>query len=174
MKHVLALIALCLSAQITVDVPWGDTSIPFSWQSLVVMLIGWYSAPRWAALIVVAYWVLGAIGLPVFADGRGGVEVLTGGSGGFLHGFLWSALWLAVYRRRIRPFPGRVLFGFLSATLVLFTFGLIHLTLLYDFGRAVQYGLAPFWIVALIKVGLLWAVVKVQQGVSRTYSGASR
>ena len=41
-----------------------------------------------SAAAVVLYWLLGAIGLPVFAGFTGGLAVLIGPTGGYLLGFL--------------------------------------------------------------------------------------
>ena len=143
--------------------PWGDTGIPFSLQSIAVFLIGWYLPVSQTLVVIVAYLLLGAMGLPVFADGKAGLDILLGGSGGFLHGFFWSAVFLGFWRKRLAPVWWRAPLGFLMATVILFGFGLLHLTVLYDFGRAVAYGLAPFWVMALVKVGVLWGVVAVMK-----------
>ena len=157
-RAAVALIALCLSAQVTLAVPWGATTIPFSLQSLAVFLIGWYLPVRWSAVVVLAYLLLGTLGLPVFADGESGWSVLRGGSGGFLQGFFWSVVFLGIWKYYRPATRHRAPLGFLLATIVLFAFGLLHLTVLYDFSRAVAYGLAPFWVVALLKVGVLWLI----------------
>ena len=163
----IALLLLCLSAQITLEVPWGATAIPFSLQSIAVFLIGWYRPPAHAAGIILVYLLLGGLGLPVFADGESGWTVLAGGSGGFLHGFFWSALFLALWHQRGWTSGRQILTALLLATVILFTFGLLHLTVRYDFGRAVQYGLAPFWVVALLKAVLIWGIISLQRRLRR-------
>jgi biotin transport system substrate-specific component len=52
----------------------------------------------WAAVSTALYLLLGAFGLPVFAKGAAGVGVLLGNTGGFLVGYLLSALVVGALR----------------------------------------------------------------------------
>ena len=54
--------------------------------------------PRWAAVTVILYLLLGAFGLPVFAKGSSGVGTLFGTTGGFLFGYLLAALLVGFLR----------------------------------------------------------------------------
>lgn len=51
-------------------------TVPFTLQTLAVGLIASIFRPREAALSVALYLLLGAIGLPVFAGGSGGIAAL--------------------------------------------------------------------------------------------------
>lgn len=55
---------------------------------LIALLLGW----KKAVLAIVTYIILGAIGLPVFSNGRGGYAHLIGLTGGFIFGYLLLAL----------------------------------------------------------------------------------
>jgi biotin transport system substrate-specific component len=54
-----------------------------------------------ALLLVVSYLFLGALGLPVFSDGKSGVEVLLGPHIGFFIGFLMSNVAASVLKNRL-------------------------------------------------------------------------
>lgn len=84
-----ALLAVC--AWVTVP-----TAVPFTLQSLGVYLVLLLLGGKYGTATVAVYLLLGAVGLPVFAGGGGGVGVLCGVTGGYLWGFLLMALlfWL--------------------------------------------------------------------------------
>lgn len=66
--------------------------VPFSMAVFAVFLTGALLPPSYAAGCVFSYLVLGAVGLPVFAGFKGGVQVLAGPTGGFLLGYFALAL----------------------------------------------------------------------------------
>ncbi len=66
--------------------------IPFTLQTFgVFMAVGLLGGKR-GTLAVLVYILLGAVGLPVFAGFAGGPGVLFGLTGGYIFGFLFSAL----------------------------------------------------------------------------------
>ena len=71
-----------LSILSTLSVFWS--TIPFSLSLFGVLLIGCFLPPVDALLALCAYLFLGAIGVPVFAGMRGGMDILLGPTGGFL------------------------------------------------------------------------------------------
>ena len=71
-------------------------TVPFTLQTFgVFMAVGVLGGKR-GSLAVLVYILLGAIGVPVFAGFKSGVAVLLGTTGGYLIGFLCTALiyWL--------------------------------------------------------------------------------
>lgn len=58
--------------------------IPFSLSLLAIFLSGSMLEPKYAFLSTLAYILLGAFGLPVFANLKGGLHVITGMTGGFI------------------------------------------------------------------------------------------
>ncbi len=67
-------------------------AVPFTLQTLGVFLSVAILGGRRGTLSVLVYILLGAIGLPVFAGFTGGVGILLGNTGGYIVGFLFSAL----------------------------------------------------------------------------------
>lgn len=67
--------------------PFG---VPQTMQSLVVILAALHLGPRWGAVSMVLYVVVGAIGAPVFSDGGAGPGVILGQTGGYIVGFIAS------------------------------------------------------------------------------------
>ena len=72
-------------------------TLPFPGVPLVIAnafpwLAGLILGPVWALVSTALYLLLGAFGLPVFAGGHAGIGTLLGNTGGFLVGYLLSAL----------------------------------------------------------------------------------
>lgn len=78
-----ALTAVC--AQITVPMPNG---VPVTLQVFAVALTGYLLGAKYGAVTMLVYLLLGAVGVPVFSQFRGGVYMLVGKTGGYLWGFL--------------------------------------------------------------------------------------
>lgn len=72
-----------------ISVPIGP--VPFVLTNFFVMLIGLMFGWKKAVIATFIYLLLGAIGLPVYANGSGGVAHLFGLTGGFLISFLLLA-----------------------------------------------------------------------------------
>jgi biotin transport system substrate-specific component len=82
-------VLVALSAQVELYVP--PVPVPFTLQTLAVLLIGaTYGAAR-GAITLSAYALVGLIGFPVFTNGGSGLEVLFGATGGFIIGFIFAA-----------------------------------------------------------------------------------
>ncbi|KHE67078.1 BioY family transporter, partial [Halobacillus sp. BBL2006] len=65
-------------AQVEIPLPL----VPISGQTLAVGVTATILGSRQGAIAIAAYAALGAIGLPVFAGFKGGVQVLAGPTGG--------------------------------------------------------------------------------------------
>ena len=72
-----------LSAQVVIPM-WP---IPITGQTFAVVLTGALLGSRLGAIAMITYVIEGAVGLPFFAGGQGGVAHLLGPSGGYLIAF---------------------------------------------------------------------------------------
>lgn len=92
---------LCITSPLAL--PVGP--IPISLGLLSVFLVAIVLGPWRAAVSVLLFLALGAVGLPVFSAGQGGFGVLLGATGGFLWGYLPAALLTGLFfewsRRRL-------------------------------------------------------------------------
>jgi len=80
---------LALMAQLSIQL-WF-TPVPITMQTFGVMLIGALLGSKRGSLSILLYLGEGAVGLPVFAGGRGGIASLIGPTGGYLFAFVISA-----------------------------------------------------------------------------------
>jgi biotin transport system substrate-specific component len=90
MRHLVLVVAgalfVYLSAQIRIPLP--DNLVPITGQTFGVLLVGGALGFRRGLASVALYVLLGVIGLPFFAGGDSGLEIMTGVRGGYLIGFI--------------------------------------------------------------------------------------
>jgi biotin transport system substrate-specific component len=84
-----ALIAACSWISVPALLPGG---VPFTLQTFAVCLLAALYGWKLGLVTVAVYLLLGAAGAPVFAGFKGGVAALLGTTGGYLLGFVFTAL----------------------------------------------------------------------------------
>ncbi len=115
-----------LMAQVAIPLPW--TPVPITGQTFAVLLCGMVLGPRLGAASMGLYLLEGAIGLPVFAQGRSGWLVLVGVTGGYLWSFpLAAALVGALARRGWDRKPLFTVLAMAAGSMVIYALGLIWL-----------------------------------------------
>lgn len=82
-------IIIAISSQISIPLPNG---VPITLQTFTVALVGYCLPTKKSIKIILTYLLLGIIGIPVFAQGKAGIQVLFGLTGGFLFGFIFFIL----------------------------------------------------------------------------------
>lgn len=157
-----ALLAALLAASAVIAIPLG--SVPMTLQVLIVVLVALVVPPRWAALAVGTYLLVGAIGLPVFSGMRGGLAVLTGPTGGYLLGFLAAApagAWVRArfVRRTVSTVVADAVAGAATVTIV-YVLGWLQLMLVtgMDPVGAALVGVVPFLVPDALKAAAAIAI----------------
>jgi biotin transport system substrate-specific component len=119
--------------------------VPFTLQTLVVLLAGAFLGARNGALSQLLYLGVGALGAPVFAGWSGGIGPLLGPTGGYLVAFPVAAAIIGFLTPRRRTFV-TVLVSMGAGLLVIFLSGTLHLYafFLHDWTTAVGSGLLIF------------------------------
>ena len=93
------LVLISVSAALITICSWISISlgpVPFTLQTLGILAVMLTVGGRRGTIAVLVYLALGAVGIPVFAGFKGGIMSFAGPTGGFLIGFVLSALvyWL--------------------------------------------------------------------------------
>jgi biotin transport system substrate-specific component len=158
-------------AQLSIRLPF--TPVPITGQTLGVLLVGASMGAARGTASLLLYLAEGAAGLPFFAEGKGGWEVLTLAtpSGGYLFGFVGAAALVGFLAQRgwdrsVRSSIGAMLLG----EVVIYLCGLPWLaaSLGVPAARALELGLYPFVLGDLLKLfvaaGLLPAAWRVTGG----------
>lgn len=78
-----------VAAQVRIALPF--TPVPITGQTFAVLLSGAALGATWGSASQLLYVLLGAVGLPFYAGGDSGWNVVTGATGGYLIGFIVAA-----------------------------------------------------------------------------------
>lgn len=152
-RIILAIAVMAASAQLSFDVNIAEHNIPITGQTLAV-LVSAMVLPRVEALIAIAlYLVGGGLGLPIFADGSSGWEKLTGNSAGYLWGFLLATFAVSTIRGFRSPRSlASILQGQMLGTVIIIVCGVLVLGYHIGYSLAVELGLLPYWMGAVVKI----------------------
>jgi biotin transport system substrate-specific component len=158
---ILGTILISASANIPLNVPLFNTEIPGTWQTFAVLVFA-FATNRWIGFLsIVFYLIIGGFGLPVFADGSSGWDVLSGNTGGYLLGFAFAAFvvgWLGE-RENWRLHFGKNLIAMAIGTAIILIMGTTFLGIKIGFPDGLKYGFYPFLLGAAIKIILGSAVL---------------
>jgi biotin transport system substrate-specific component len=138
-----ALTALC--AQISFYLPGNP--VPVTGQTFAVLLTGAALGANRGAAAMLLYVLIGMVGLPVYADGEHGMDVITGASGGYLVGFLvagWVVGRLAEARLDRRPVTALPLFLVGSAIIYVIGVPWLAVSAHQSLGWAISNGFTDF------------------------------
>lgn len=119
-----ALIAICS----WISIP---TAVPFTLQTFAVFLALGVLGGKLGTLSVAVYLLLGAVGLPVFAGFQGGLGALLGTTGGYLAGFLLTALTVWGAERRLGKSAPVFLVSCLLGLALCYLFGSVWFAAVY-------------------------------------------
>ena len=159
-------ILTAVSAQVSIPIK----PIPFTLQTMVVLLAGAFLGARNGAYSQLLYIFFGAIGLPIFAqtaDGTMGFARLIGPTGGYLLAFPVAAYLVGLLTEKNQKYLSVIISMFI-AELVVIAFGTVYLyaAYLHNFVDAVKAGAAIFTVWMVVKVfaaaTIYFAVAKKQ------------
>jgi len=157
LRHVALIIAgaalIYLTAKVAIPIPGNP--VPFTLQNFGVLVVGGALGLKRGGSAAFLYVALGVVGLPFFAEGKGGMQVIWGTTGGYLIGFILAA---SLVGRLAELGWDRRLGGALGATalgtLVIYLVGVPWLAVSagLTLGEAIQLGFVPFVVVDTIKL----------------------
>lgn len=90
-----------------VSIPMQPLGVPFTLQSLAVVMSALMLGPGLGSASMGLYVIAGMVGVPLFADGEVGLQVILGQTGGYLLGFIaCQPVITSIIRRRDRSIRG--------------------------------------------------------------------
>ena len=152
---VLGTVILTISAKI--QIPFWP--VPMTMQTFIVFIIGMSYGFALGSYTLIAYLVLGAIGLPVFAKG-GGILYLTGPTAGYLYGMLFAVAVIGFLAEKgYAKSYFKSLFALLVGTILIFVLGISFLGTVIGYDKALSAGLYPFVLSEIFKIALAVAII---------------
>lgn len=158
--------ALTLCAKVQLPVP--GSPVPVTLGTFGVLAIGAAYGPIMGIVTVLAYLLLGASGVAVFAGEKAGLTYMMGGTGGYLVGYALAATLLGALARRgwDRSFVWMGV-AMLLGNIAIYAPGLVWLHTFADsWAQTLGWGLTPFLVGDALKLALaalllpaLWRMV---------------
>jgi biotin transport system substrate-specific component len=156
-RHALLIAAgaifIYLCAKVSIVIPGNP--VPYTLQNFGVLVVGGALGLRRGGAAALLYIALGIVGLPFFAEGKGGLQVIWGATGGYLVGFVLAA---AAVGRLAELGWDRKIVGAIGATtigtLVIYAIGVPWLAVVtgVSLPEAIRLGLLPFLAVDIVKL----------------------
>jgi biotin transport system substrate-specific component len=133
------------------QVPIGPVPIVLS--TLFVLLSGLLLGSRWGLISMGLYLLVGAIGIPVFSGGRGGLAHLLGPTGGYLLGFVLSAWVTGFISERSRGLLILEILAVIAGSFAIYGLGIFWLKIITSMSwlKVFMVGMAPFLLGDAIK-----------------------
>lgn len=157
-----AILAVCS----WISIPALGPLVPFTLQTFAVFVIsGLFDWKRSISAIVV-YILLGAVGVPVFSNFKGGIAALTGPTGGYIVGFIFMIIVIQLFKNIKRGSFIFLLVGMLIGLATLYTFGTAWFYVVYTgagnittLGSVLGMCVLPFIIPDFLKMALAVIIV---------------
>lgn len=136
--------------------------LPITLQTLIVVMAGLLLGPWKALLSQVIYLLLGLLGLPIFAQGIGGLAYVVQPSFGFILGFALGAFLTGLVERLLRKWPMalRTVLAGTAGMIGIYALGLPYLYLIKSFyGNHAAFlliaaSMVPFVFADMVKIAL--------------------
>lgn len=126
-------------------------NLSFTLQVLFVVLIGFVLSPQDAFLSILIYVLAGVLGLPVFSQGRGGLQVILEASGGFIVLFPVVGFLISAFKSKTKNTVKDMLVAILFGIVLLYLFGTAWLS----FVLGLNYGTALIAMLVFIPLDLV-------------------
>lgn len=141
----------CISAYLIIPLPFSLS--PLAMQTLIVNLTGYILNTKQAFMTMLVYLLVGLAGVPVFTGGTSGPGKLFGPTGGYIFGFLLTAVFLAKFKGKDYSLKRYILLGCLVGIPLIYLPGLAQLKLItgMDWDKAFYMGVLPFIPLDIVK-----------------------
>ena len=126
-----AMIAVCAAVMAVCSWISIPAAVPFTMQTFGVFLAVGLLGGRNGTLAVVIYLLLGAAGLPVFSGFTGGIGHLFGATGGYIIGFVFSALLMWLMEHLLGRSLKALVASMIAGLLVCYAFGTAWFMVVY-------------------------------------------
>lgn len=150
------------------------TVVPFTLQTFAVFLAVAVLGGKRGTLSVIVYVLLGAVGLPVFSGFKGGIGVLLNTTGGYIIGFIFSALLMWAFEKAFGRKAWALILSMILALALCYAFGTIWFMIIYannvgavGLSAVLGWCVIPFVIPDLIKIALAFILsIRISRSVT--------
>lgn len=151
-------------AQVSIPLPFSP--VPITGQTFAIGLIVTIFGMKWGTISVIVYALLGAVGVPVFSKGASGLGALLGPTGGYIIGFIPTALIIGYYLHKTGFTIVHAIIANLIGMVVTLAFGTVWLQFVAEisFAKAMALGTTPFIPLGIVKaIAAAWLGIVVRK-----------
>lgn len=147
-----SVILVSLGAFVRIPLPF--TPVPLTLQTFFVLLSAGLLGRRLGLTAQLSYVLLGALGLPIFANASGGLSYFASPTAGYLFGFILATLFVSESLKRAKGNLGSLFLIFYVGSMIILLSGSVWLkvTLGISLTKALAIGCLPFIPGDLLKV----------------------
>ena len=127
-KIAILIAMVCASAYFAIPVPLIS---PITLQTMILCLAALVLTPKQTLIMVLCYILIGAIGLPVFGGGVGGLGVILSPKGGFYLGFIVAYPLMSILKGRVPSFLRYFLVGALVGVPIIYAIATVWVTFIF-------------------------------------------
>jgi biotin transport system substrate-specific component len=137
-----------------IHIPIGPVPIVLS--TLFVLLSGLLLGSRWGLVSMALYLLVGAIGIPVFAGGKGGLGHFLGPTGGYLLGYVLASWITGFISERSRGILIWEILAVIAGSLTIYGLGVpwLKIATQISWPKALMLGMVPFLIGDAVKASV--------------------
>ena len=163
------IVLISLSVTLIIICSWISIPlmVPFTMQTFAVFTIIGLLGTKRSTIAILIYILIGAIGIPVFSEFTGGLGRLLGSTGGYIIGFIFTALISGFIIDKLGKSSIAMIFSMIIGLLTCYLFGTAWFIYIYTnttdpigIMTALSWCVFPFIIPDLLKISLAVLIVK--------------
>ncbi|NCG34447.1 MAG: biotin transporter BioY [Dehalococcoidales bacterium] len=106
--------------------------VPITFQTLGILLMGGILGLKWGFGSILGYVLIGLVGVPVFQGGNGGIDYISGVTGGYILGFILASTSVG-FLTKIGLNKSNSIWAYIIGTILVYIPAIIWLSI-FDFG----------------------------------------
>ena len=163
----IAYVGLCVALMAVCSWISIPLTVPVTLQTFAVFLTVSLLGGKLGTVAVCVFILLGAIGAPVFSGFKGGIGVLLGTTGGYIIGFIFTALIMWLFERLFKSRAWSQILSMVLGLLVCYAFGTAWFMIVYinsngavSLVTVLGWCVIPFIIPDIVKIALAFSLSK--------------
>ena len=162
LKHITysSLFVALIAAGAFIAIPVGP--VPIVLQNMFVLLAGIILGPKWGLSCVGIYLLIGACCLPVFANGKAGIGIIFGPTGGYLLGYLPAVFITGLIAKKWDQKTIANVFALFTGSIIVYATGVPWLKIItgMEWSKTLALGMYPFILGDILKIIAATFIVK--------------
>lgn len=149
---------ICVLGPLSISIPFSP--VPISFTNFAIYLVVYALGTKKGTVSYLLYLLLGVVGLPVFSAFTAGIAKFVGPTGGYLIGFIFTAVIVGFFVERFPEKRFMGIIGMIAGLIMCYIFGTVWLalSLKVSFAQALLIGVVPYLIGDAVKIAVVAVV----------------